>query len=105
MISAGFFLGIAPCDILWFLHTIGNGIMTGMLWILIMIYLYQGFYDEQRPVYFLNLVILQVFLLPYAFLFAINSGYKDIAQKFAFFGVFAMLLVSAWAVSRKNSPA
>ena len=103
MISAGFFLGIAPHDVIWVLHTIGNGIMTGMLWILIMIYLYQAFYPEQKPVYYMNMILLQVFLLPYAFLFAIDSDYRDIAQKFAFFGVFGILLIAAGAVSRQKN--
>lgn len=94
--SAGFFLMPAPHNLLatHYIHMLGGGLIFFSLWVLAMLYLVEARRRGLGGTFWFGMAVLQSGVLTYAFLFAVNSDYKQVAQGFGLLGLIGALV---WA--------
>jgi len=90
--AVGFLISLYPNDIYHVIHSIGIGMVIGALYLFTMIY-----HFELRPVvslrvFYLDLILVQMVIFPYAVAFFVDSVHKQSLQKFCIMGVFFALL-------------
>ncbi|HDJ34610.1 MAG TPA: hypothetical protein ENF21_11015 [Bacteroidetes bacterium] len=98
--GAGYILLIVPCDLYNPVHTLGGTLVVGSLWFFTVFNLHDLYHLIPRVRFFLYQSILQGTVLPYAFLYAIGSPDKQLAQKFALAGL--ILILKAAMIEQKK---
>lgn len=100
--ALGFFVMPAPHNlpVYHYMHMMGAAFIFFAFWVLSMGYLRDCKKLGMHGVYWVGMIVLQVTILTYAFLFAIDSPVKQVAQGFSLVGLIATLVVSSYAKSR-----
>lgn len=89
--TAGYFTIIVPYDVLDIVHVAGSAAVFGGLWFFINILLWEIRKNGEKGKFLLFQLLLQGTILPYAFLYVINSPLRETAQKFAIAGLMLAL--------------
>lgn len=89
--GTGYILLIIPCDLYNPLHALGGALVVGSLWFFTVFSLHDQYQKIPKIRFFLYQLILQATVLPYAFLYAVGSPDKQLAQKFALAGLIVVL--------------
>jgi hypothetical protein len=89
--AAGYLLLMLPCDVMDNFHSIGGAMVFGSLWFFSMISIIDIYRSGRKFTSVTYIVILNATVLPYAFLFFIQSPYKEIAQKPALLGLIIVM--------------
>ncbi len=102
--AAGFFLMPAPHNlpVAHQVHMIGSGFIFFSLWVLTMNYLTDARRRGLGGTFWIGMVVLQSTVLTYAFFFAIDSEFKQVAQGFGLLGLVGTLIWSTQAVARSG---
>jgi hypothetical protein len=89
--ATGYLLLILPCDVLNTIHSIGGALAFGSLWFFSMISIIDLYQLGKKLNALLYNILLNTTVLPYAFLYFVQSPYKDIAQKPALLGLILVI--------------
>lgn len=89
--SIGFFVAITPNDINHFVHSLGMGIVVGVIYFFGVIFLLELKSQVSGMLFFTNMTILQMTVLSYAVAFFTNSVYKQSAQKLCIVGLLLVI--------------
>jgi hypothetical protein len=98
----GYLLLMLPCDIINSLHSIGGAIAFGSLWFFSMISIIDIYLIGKRFYASLSFILLNGTVLPYAFMFFIQSPYKEIAQKPALLGLIIVMKLIISEMKRED---
>ncbi len=85
--GTGFLLLMLPCDILNPVHSAGGAMVFGSLWIFSLTGIYEIYHSGKSQKALTYFVLLNITILPYAYLYFINSPLQVIAQKPAIIGL------------------
>ncbi|MGB4293332.1 MAG: hypothetical protein WBJ37_10695 [Bacteroidales bacterium] len=92
--GTGFILLTLPCDILNPIHSTGGAMVFGSLWIFSHLGIYDIYHSGKSQKALVYFVLLNITVLPYAYLYFFNSPHQLIAQKPAIIGlVFTVKMV------------
>lgn len=91
MAAAGYLLLIVPCDLLRLVHSIGGGLVIGSLWLFALLGMYRLRSRAGNRKFLIQQLILQGSVLPYAFMYAMESPLCPVFQKFALAGLIISL--------------
>ncbi len=85
--GVGFILLMLPCDIINSIHSLGGAMIFGSLWIFSLARINEIYHSGIKNFALIYFLILNLTILPYAYLYFINSAYQQIAQKPAIIGL------------------
>jgi hypothetical membrane protein len=104
--AVGFFLMPAPHNLpaTHHIHMFGGAFIFFSLWMLTMIYLCEGRKHGMGGTFWFGMIVLQSTVLSYAFMFAINSEVRQIAQGIGLCGLLGALIWSTQALAHSGSP-
>jgi len=88
----GALVSIFPNDLYHILHSIGSGILVGVVYFFTMIFHFESRQYLPRWRFVFDIALLQLAVFPYAFAFFTNSESKQSFQKLCLFGIFYALL-------------
>jgi len=83
----GFLMLMLPCDIINPVHSTGGAMVFGSLWIFSLCRIYEIYCSGKDFKAFIYFLLLNITILPYAYLYFINSPVQQIAQKPAIAGL------------------
>lgn len=85
--SVGFILLVLPCDVINNVHSFGGAMVFGTLWLFSLARINEIYHSGRKNIALIYFLILNSTILPYAYLYFINSPYQQIAQKPAIIGL------------------
>jgi hypothetical protein len=97
----GYLLMIPPCDVWYVIHSAGAVLVIGSFWLFLMYSLIhmQSFLGWRK--FILYQVLLQGTILPYAFLYIMDSSAKQALQKIAIIGIILSLKITTREIARQ----